>query len=88
MPSTHTADDPMQAAYDRLRQPDWPSLDEITRHAMLFQVLRAAVNRRSHAAPPAVHTSAQPTAHRVPVPHHRPTFDAKSAAAGERPDDE
>ncbi|HEY1395702.1 hypothetical protein, partial [Roseateles sp.] len=61
---------------------------ELLRANLLYQRVRATVNRRTHAAPPTVHTSAQPPAPRVPVPHHPPTFDAKRAAAGERPDDE
>ena len=86
--ATPVSDEQMQAAYERERQPGWPTLAEITRGARLYQQLRAAVNRRNHAAPPTVHTSAQPHPHRPLVPHHPPVFDAKSAAAGERPDDE
>lgn len=87
--TTPISDEQMQAAYERVRKPGWPTLAEITQSARLYQLVRASVNSRTHAAPaPAVHTYAQPTAMRQPIPHHPPTFDAKSAAAGERPDAE
>lgn len=87
--TTPVSDEQMQAAYERVRKPGWPSLAELTQAARRFQLVRAAVNSRTCAAPsPVVHTSAQPAIKRHQIPHHPPTFDAKSAAAGERPDDE
>ncbi|RZI62351.1 MAG: hypothetical protein EOP37_03345 [Rubrivivax sp.] len=70
-----------------MREPGWPQWAELLRANLLYQRVRATVNRRTHAAP-TVQTSAPSTSIRTPVPNHPPVFDAKRAAAGERPDDE
>lgn len=86
--NTPVSEEQMQAAYDRIRQPDWPSYADLKRHALLLAQVRGAANRRVNAAPSPVHTCAQRAASSQPVPQHPPIFDAKRAAAGERPDDE
>ena len=86
------SDDAMLAAWQQLRQRDWPTLAEIKRAAALYRLVHGQAMRKAQPAP-AVQTPAptaapvQHAAGSVRVPHHPPIFDHKRAASGERDDD-
>jgi hypothetical protein len=87
------SDEAMLAAWQQLRQRDWPTLAELKRAAALYRLVHGQAMRKAQPAQAAtaVQTPApaqtRPAPSSVRVPHHPPIFDHKRAAAGERDDD-
>lgn len=86
----------MQAAWEALRGPDWPPLDQLAAHARCYSLVQGQALRmarglhKGHAAAPqsdhAQHHQASRHAS-PPLPRALPSFDGKRAACGERDDD-
>lgn len=91
MPTPTTTE--LQAAWETMRRPDWPPLEQLAAYARYYSLVQGQALRMArglHARTPA--PQAQPQASRsaappLPLPRTPPSFDGKRAACGERDDE-
>lgn len=81
----------MQAAWEALRGPDWPPLDQLAAHARRYSLVQGQAQRMAqglhhgHSSQPHPHHQASRHASPpLPLPRAQPSFDGKRAACGER----